>query len=74
MSDMKPLIEQSAITFQLNGSEPMVKTTSLLRYITPKLERIAPKAKRAIIFAGSKYFMRKVQSQRQAMKRLSAMR
>ena len=53
---------------------PRETTAESAATLAGEVERIAPKAKRAIIFAGSKYFMRKVQSQRQAMKRLSAMR
>ena len=65
---MKPLIETRQTTFQLNGSLPTVQKTCVGRYMTPRQERIAPSAKRAIIFAGLKYFMRKVAIQRAAMK------
>ena len=74
MRDMKPLIMQSEMTFQLKGRLPTVKSTSDFKYITPRLERIAPAAKTAIILAGSKYFIRNVQIQRQPINRQSAMR
>jgi hypothetical protein len=68
ISDMKPDIATRQIMLALNGMLPQVKRISVGRYMTPRQVEIAPTAKTAIIRAGLKYFIRKVETQRQTMK------
>ena len=66
--DMQALIRMRQMTFAENGSPPTEKRTVDGMYMTPRVKRMAPAAKPAIIRAGSRYFMAKVAIQRQAMK------
>ena len=68
ISDIKPLMATRQMIFQLNGNFPTVKMTCVGKYTTPSVDMTAATAKSAIIFAGLKYFMRKVATHLQTMK------